>query len=484
MKSNKVFSSVYVDYTQIPEVITYDGIKYYRIPPVGFNAEIHKTIEFMNTTYYSLAPISGEQEVTSIQIDGITYYSVQPKQPGDNYELKSVQQDGITYYAWVAIEIDPNSPDQIIINNIVYVKQKPAEQEGREIKAVNVNAIYYASIETEMPDSIEINGVTYYRYYPGVTPDVAEGYERTIINYGNTQYYIDVEIQQVAPDTIVVDGITYYKEQQAQPGENYELRTYYSDAYGITYYAWVEVEPVIPDTIVVDGITYYREQPAQPGENYELRTVEQNGITYYAWVEVEPQVAPDTIVVDGITYYKVQPAEPEEGEWDLLEYYSQEWETMYYTWIPADQDIPSTVINPENGKTYFITIPDQPGENYTLDTYTVNGIAYYAWIKNEDEPQPSDYFLYYIGHVPADDPAPITSANYQELASSINSYPSPWVYETDDDSDVYVLVKDNINLKGLLNHMFNKDLDNVVEEFDGYKIIEFNLEGIMEIEIA
>ena len=536
MEDNKLFSSVYVDYTQIPEVITYEGIKFYRIPPVGFNAEIHKTTEYMNTTYYSLAPISGEQEVTSIQIDGITYYSVQPEQPGDNYELKSVQQDGITYYAWVAIEIDPNSPEQIVVNNITYSIHKPEVQEGYEIKAIKVNAIYYASIATEMPDSMVINGVTYYKYYEGQTPDVAEGNERTFINIGTTLYYVDTEIPQVIiPDTIEVDGITYSKEQGEQPGENFELRTYYSEEYQTTYYAWVEVAPQpqeAPETIEVEGITYYKEQPAQPGENYELRTYysDQYQTTYYAWFEVEPQPqeAPDTIEVEGITYYKEQPAQPGEN-FELRTYYSEEYQTTYYAWFEIEPiEIPDTiivngityykqellpeqpgeeyelvsyedygityygwasteepepdpsVINPANGIRYYIIQQDQPGENYTLDTYEVNGITYYAWIRNEEEPQPGESFLYWIGDVENEDDAPITSSNYQELAQTVNNYPSPWTYTVDGDRDIYILLKDNIDIKILLNGRYvNKESSNyiIVEEFDGYKIFMINIDS-------
>ena len=42
------------------------------------------------------------------------------------------------------------------------------------------------------------------------------------------------------PETIEVNGITYYKTQPEQPGENYTLNTYHSDEYNTDYYAWIE----------------------------------------------------------------------------------------------------------------------------------------------------------------------------------------------------------------------------------------------------
>ena len=270
-----------------------------------------------------------------------------------------------------------------------------------------------------------------------------------------------------------------------QPGENFELRTYYSDQYQTTYYAWFEVEPQpqeAPDTIEVEGITYYKEQPAQPGENFELRTYysDQYQTTYYAWFEVEPIEIPDTITVNGITYYKQEllPEQPGE-EYELVSY--EDYGITYYGWASTEEPEPDpSVINPANGIRYYIIQQDQPGENYTLDTYEVNGITYYAWIRNEDEPQPGESFLYWIGDVENEDDAPITSSNYQELAQTVNNYPSPWTYTVDGDRDIYILLKDNIDIKILLNGRYvNKESSNyiIVEEFDGYKIFKINIDS-------
>ena len=39
------------------------------------------------------------------------------------------------------------------------------------------------------------------------------------------------------PETIDVDGVTYYKTQPEKPGENYELHTHVEN--GVTYYEWI-----------------------------------------------------------------------------------------------------------------------------------------------------------------------------------------------------------------------------------------------------
>ena len=79
-----------------------------------------------------------------------------------------------------------------------------------------------------------------------------------------TTYYAWVEkdpAPQEAPESIEVNGVTYYKTAQEKPGENYTLTEYYSEEYQTTYYAWIEREPApqeAPESIEVNGVTYYK----------------------------------------------------------------------------------------------------------------------------------------------------------------------------------------------------------------------------------
>ncbi len=109
----------------------------------------------------------------------------------------------------------------------------------------------------------------------------------------NTKYYADdadpEPVDPELPDSIEIDGVTYYKVQPANPGEGYHLATI--DYQGTPYYAWIADEPVdpeLPDTIKIDGVTYYKVQPANPGEGYHLATVDYQGTPYYAWIADEP----------------------------------------------------------------------------------------------------------------------------------------------------------------------------------------------------
>ena len=62
---------------------------------------------------------------------------------------------------------------------------------------------------------------------------------------GPTDSGDEPEPQPEAPDTIDVNGVTYYKVQPQSPGENYRLDTYHSPVYDIDYYAWIaNDEPV------------------------------------------------------------------------------------------------------------------------------------------------------------------------------------------------------------------------------------------------
>ena len=104
------------------------------------------------------------------------------------------------------------------------------------------------------------------------------------------------------PESIEVNGVTYYKTAQEKPGENYSLVEYRSEKYQTTYYAWIEKEPApqeAPESIEVNGVTYYKTAQEKPGENYTLTEYysEEYQTTYYAWVENEPTPQP------GFYYY-------------------------------------------------------------------------------------------------------------------------------------------------------------------------------------
>ena len=78
---------------------------------------------------------------------------------------------------------------------------------------------------------------------------------------GPTNSGDEPEPQPEAPDTIDVNGVTYYKVQPQSPGENYRLDTYHSDEWNIDYYAWInKVTPTLTvnnpaSTTIADGGT-------------------------------------------------------------------------------------------------------------------------------------------------------------------------------------------------------------------------------------
>ena len=99
-----------------------------------------------------------------------------------------------------------------------------------------------------------------------------------------------------APDTINVDGVTYYRNIPSDvTKENYIITSYKSEYWGVTYYSW----EMIPESIEVNGVTYYKTAQEKPGENYTLTEYysEEYQTTYYAWIENEPTPQP------GFYYY-------------------------------------------------------------------------------------------------------------------------------------------------------------------------------------
>lgn len=171
-----------------------------------------------------------------------------------------------------------------------------------------------------------------------------------------------------APDTIDVDGVTYYRIiPDDVTGENYIITPYESEYWGVTYYSW----KMIPESIEVNGVTYYRIAQEQPGENYSLVEYrsEEYQITYYAWVENEPapepqpQEAPESIEVNGVTYYKTAQEQPGEN-YTLTEYYSEEYQTTYYAWIENEPA-------PQPGEQFYYYFGNTP-----IDAFNYTSIAH------------------------------------------------------------------------------------------------------------
>ena len=270
-----------------------------------------------------------------------------------------------------------------------------------------------------------------------------------------------------APDTINVDGVTYYRNIPSDvTKEDYIITSYESEYWGVTYYSW----EMIPESIKVNGVTYYKTAQEKPGENYSLVEYrsEKYQTTYYAWVEKEPapQEAPESIEVNGVTYYKTAQEKPGEN-YTLNEYYSEEYQTTYYAWVekdPAPQEAHESIEG--NGVTYYKTAQEKPGENYTLTEYYSEEYqtTYYAWIENE--PTPQQGFTYYLGN------APIDSSNYTSIAHIISEYPAEDVYSTGGvDQNVYILLKDNVNITAYSGMFVLTGALLEGPSFDGYKVL-------------
>lgn len=169
-----------------------------------------------------------------------------------------------------------------------------------------------------------------------------------------------------APDTINVDGVTYYRNIPSDvTKEDYIITSYESEYWGVTYYSW----EMIPQSIEVNGVTYYKTAQEKPGENYSLVEYrsEKYQTTYYAWVEKDPapQEAPESIEVNGVTYYKTAQEKPGEN-YTLTEYYSEEYQTTYYAWIENE---PAT---PQPGFYYYFGNTPIDSSNYTSIAHIVS----------------------------------------------------------------------------------------------------------------
>ena len=191
-----------------------------------------------------------------------------------------------------------------------------------------------------------------------------------------------------APDTINVDGVTYYRNIPSDvTKENYIITSYKSEYWGVTYYSW----EMIPESIEVNGVTYYKTTQEKPGENYSLVEYrsEKYQTTYYAWIEKDPapQEAPESIKVNGVTYYKTAQEKPGEN-YTLTEYYSEEYQTTYYAWIenePAPQPgfyyyFGNTPIDSSN----YTSIANIVSEYPTEDVYATGGVEQDVYILIKD----------------------------------------------------------------------------------------------------
>ena len=191
-----------------------------------------------------------------------------------------------------------------------------------------------------------------------------------------------------APDTINVDGVTYYRNIPSDvTREDYIITSYESEYWGVTYYSW----EMIPQSIEVNGITYYKTAQEKPGENYSLVEYrsEKYQTTYYAWVEKDPapQEAPESIKVNGVTYYKTAQEKPGEN-YTLTEYYSEEYQTTYYAWIENEP-------TPQPGYYYYFGNTPIDSSNYTSianivseypteDVYATGGVEQDVYILIKD----------------------------------------------------------------------------------------------------
>ena len=192
-----------------------------------------------------------------------------------------------------------------------------------------------------------------------------------------------------APDTINVDGVTYYRNIPSDvTKENYIITSYKSEYWGVTYYSW----EMIPESIEVNGVTYYKTAQEKPGENYSLVEYrsEKYQTTYYAWIEKEPapQEAPESIEVNGVTYYKTAQEKPGEN-YTLTEYYSEEYQTTYYAWIENEPATPqpgfyyyfgNTPIDSSN----YTSIANIVSEYPTEDVYATGGVEQDVYILIKD----------------------------------------------------------------------------------------------------
>ena len=191
-----------------------------------------------------------------------------------------------------------------------------------------------------------------------------------------------------APDTINVDGVTYYRNIPSDvTKEDYIITSYESEYWGVTYYSW----EMIPESIKVNGVTYYKTAQEKPGENYSLVEYrsEKYQTTYYAWVEKEPapQEAPESIEVNGVTYYKTAQEKPGEN-YTLNEYYSEEYQTTYYAWVENEP-------TPQPGFYYYFGNAPIDSSNYTSiahiiseypaeDVYSTGGVDQNVYILLKD----------------------------------------------------------------------------------------------------
>ena len=191
-----------------------------------------------------------------------------------------------------------------------------------------------------------------------------------------------------APDTINVDGVTYYRNIPSDvTKENYIITSYKSEYWGVTYYSW----EMIPESIEANGVTYYKTAQEKPGENYSLVEYrsEKYQTTYYAWIEKEPapQEAPESIEVNGVTYYKTAQEKPGEN-YTLTEYYSEEYRTTYYAWVENEP-------TPQPGFYYYFGNAPIDSSNYTSiahiiseypseDVYATGGVDQNVYILLKD----------------------------------------------------------------------------------------------------
>ena len=444
-KSNKKLG-LYSSLSNIPDMIVQDGIEYYRIYAKKETKDEVKYIEHMNTKYYSDIPLTYTDETT-----GIVYYVDKPEKPE--------QPDPENPIEYKLIEIIPEDTDE----------QKYYGQ------------TYYAWVIDEEPESVEIDGVTYYLVKPEQPGDnyrlVTTVPEGDLFN-GST-YYAWIEI----PASVEIDGVTYYLVKPEQPNYKWELVevTPEGEEYdGRTYYAWTFD---YPEKIELDGVEYYFTKQDQPGDEYVEKTLEYEGHTYYAWVIVE---FPDSIVVDGVTYYKVQPENPGEGyHLATVDYYG----TLYYAWIEDEQggDEPEPVY-PESveidGVVYYLEQKEKPEGNYKLVSIVpegeeYGGQTYYAWIEDEqggDEPEPSGD-LFYIGI------EEINENNYRELATEELGSKTSLEYIVPDADDenpdgytVYVFISDSHNILSSTTGIMTITTPEPSTIVEGYKLYTYSVD--------
>ena len=149
-----------------------------------------------------------------------------------------------------------NVSELITIDGELYSKIPENEEAFNNPKIINGLRYFPKSA----PDTINVDGVTYYRNIPS---DVTRE-DYIITSYESEYWGVTYYSWEMIPESIKVNGVTYYKTAQEKPGENYTLTEYYSEEYQTTYYAWIENEPATPQP----GFYYYFGNTPIDSSNY------------------------------------------------------------------------------------------------------------------------------------------------------------------------------------------------------------------------